>query len=149
MLVIGYGNALRSDDGVGPHVAAAASSWGMSELESIEVQQLSPELAELLASAELAFFVDARLAEGDEPVETVPLEPSGSQTPLGHMSDPRTLLALAQAIYGRHPRSWLVTVPGANFSLGDGLSPTAKRGAQDALIRIAALIEGTTARCTA
>ena len=36
-LVIGYGNTLRSDDGVGRHVALAVSSWGLPGLESIAV----------------------------------------------------------------------------------------------------------------
>jgi Ni,Fe-hydrogenase maturation factor len=113
----------------------------MPAVRSIEVQQLTPELAEALASAEIALFVDARIADGDESVQVTPIAPSGARATLAHTSSPRTLLALAHAIYGRHPRSWLVTVPGAEFSPGIGLSPIARRGTQVALKRIAALIE--------
>jgi hydrogenase maturation protease len=141
ILVIGYGNTLRSDDGVGRRVAMAAASWEMPGLESIAVHQLTPELAEPLASAELAIFVDARLASGEESVEILPLEPSAVRGTLGHAGDPRSLLALSRAIYGRHPRTWLVTVPTADLSLGEVLSSTAERGAENALARIAALIE--------
>ncbi len=59
--MIGYGNTLRSDDGVGPRVAMAVASWGWPGLKAIAVHQLTPELAEPLAAAELAIFVDARL----------------------------------------------------------------------------------------
>jgi hydrogenase maturation protease len=140
ILVIGYGNTLRTDDGVGPRVAAAVASWESPVVESIAVHQLTPELAEPLASAELAIFVDARLADGRDAVEIRPLEPSGSRGTPGHASDPRALLALARAIYGRHPRTWLVTVPAADFSLGEALSTTAEWGAEQALGRIATLV---------
>jgi hydrogenase maturation protease len=140
ILVIGYGNTLRSDDGVGPRVAFAANGWAVPGLTSIAAHQLTPELAEPLAAAELAIFVDARLAEGGEEVEILPLESSRSGGMTGHASDPRFLLALAQALYGRHPRTWLVTVPVADLSLGERISPAAERGVAAALERIAELI---------
>jgi hydrogenase maturation protease len=140
VIVIGYGNTLRCDDGAGPRVAIALASRGLPGLTAIAVQQLTPELAEPLASAELAIFVDARRALQGEPVEVRPLEPSDSGGTTGHASDPRALLALARETFGRSPRSWMVTVPAAEFNLGEGLSATAERGAEDALERITALI---------
>ena len=139
ILVIGYGNTLRSDDGVGPRVAMAIASRELPGLTAIAVQQLTPELAEPLAAAEMAIFVDARRADQDEAVEVRLLEPGEPGRSTGHTSDPRTLLALARMIFGRSPGGWLVTVPAADFSLGEGLSATAERGAEDALERITAL----------
>jgi hydrogenase maturation protease len=147
ILVIGYGNTLRTDDGVGPHVASAVASWESPRVQSIAVHQLTPELAESLASAELAVFVDARYAAGDSVVEVRALEPSNSWGILGHASDAGALLAAAKSIYGRSPRGWLVTVPAADLSFGEGLSPTAGRGAEAALARIAALIAAEGGRC--
>ena len=141
LLVIGYGNTLRADDGAGPRVAARVSAWCLPGLTAIGVHQLTPELAEPLADAELAIFVDARLADAGAGVEIVPLEPSRSGGMNGHTSDPRSLLALAQAISGRHPRAWLVTLPAADLAMGERLSPGAERGVEDALAGIAALIE--------
>jgi hydrogenase maturation protease len=140
MLVIGYGNSLRTDDGVGPHVATAVASWRVPGLVSMAVHQLTPELTELLASAKLAIFVDARLASVGETVEILPLALSVESTIYGHACDPRSLLALARAMYGRTPKGWLVTVPATDFCLGEGLSKTASQGAQQALCRIAALV---------
>jgi hydrogenase maturation protease len=148
ILVIGYGNTLRADDGVGPRVVMAVASRELPGLTAFAVQQLTPELAEPLAAAELAIFVDARRAGEEAPVEILPLEASASRGISGHVSDPRSLLALARASYGRSPRSWLVTVPAADLSIGEGFSPTAERGAEEALKRIAALIEGEGTRCT-
>jgi hydrogenase maturation protease len=140
IVVIGYGNSLRTDDGVGPYVATSVASWGVPELVSVAVHQLTPELAELLASATLAIFVDARLTSGGENVEILPLELSIDHRIHGHVCDPRSLLALALALHGRTPQSWLATIPAANFSVGEGLSITARRGVQQALDSIAALL---------
>jgi hydrogenase maturation protease len=146
IIVLGYGNALRRDDAVGPHVAAAAEALRKRGLETMEVQQLTPELAEPIARADVAFFVDARKGGRDEPVSIVPLEPARSpRATLAHASNPRALLALAEDVYGRHPRSWLITVPVADLSLGFGLTPRARRGARQALDVLAALIEQATA----
>jgi hydrogenase maturation protease len=140
-LVIGYGNTLRSDDGVGQRVAVAVASWELPGLETIVVHQLSSELAEPLASAELVIFVDARPAGSGEAVEVRLLEAASSSRALAHASDPQWLLTLTEAAYGRQPRAWLVTVPAVDLSLGEALSTTAESGAQQALRQIAALIE--------
>jgi len=139
-LVIGFGNSLRGDDGVGPHVADVVASWGLPGLRSMAVPQLTPELAEPLAAAELVIFVDARVAGRGEALEVRSLDPSESRGVLGHVSDPRSLLALARAVYGCQPRAWLITIPAADFSLGEGFSPIAKLGVEAALARICTLI---------
>ncbi len=139
-LVIGYGNRLRTDDGAGQCVADAVASWDITGLVAISVHQLTPELSERLASTDLAIFVDARLARGGEDIVVVPVEAPEEMGIHGHVCDPRSLLALARAIYGRTPECWLVTVPSTDFSLGEGLSKTAREGVERALERIAALV---------
>jgi hypothetical protein len=58
-LLIGWGNPLRGDDGVGQAIAAAVERWGQPQLEVVEAVQLTPELAPLLAAARRVLFVDA------------------------------------------------------------------------------------------
>ena len=41
ILVIGYGNTLRSDDGVGPHIAQEVAAQGWPSVCSITVHQLN------------------------------------------------------------------------------------------------------------
>ena len=142
VLVIGYGNAMRSDDGVGPWVASAIASWGAEGIEAIAAHQLTPELADPISRARLAIFVDARPAEAGESVEVRELDPSEAPAPSGHLGDPRSILALARSVFGRSPRGWLVAVPASDFSIGEGLSSTARLGVVEALRRIAELIDG-------
>jgi hydrogenase maturation protease len=140
VLVIGFGNELHGDDGVGQCVARAVSEWRLPNVRTLAVHQLTPELAEPLANVRSAIFVDARLGLADELTLCVPIEPDGAGTNLGHTSDPCWLLALAQLVYGRHPKTWLVTVPAVNFDLGEGLSAPAVRGMAAALRHLACLV---------
>ncbi len=59
LLVIGYGNPLRGDDGVGPAVSGAIAVLGLPGVRALSVHQLTPELAAEAAGARVAVFVDA------------------------------------------------------------------------------------------
>src|SRR5579859_558099 len=59
IVVAGYGNPLRGDDGVGWRVAeAVAEKWG-ERVCALTGQQPTPEWAPVLAAADIACFVDA------------------------------------------------------------------------------------------
>ena len=53
LLVIGYGNVLRHDDGVGPRVAEAIEELNLPGVRTLVCQQLSPEHAEPVARAQI------------------------------------------------------------------------------------------------
>jgi Ni,Fe-hydrogenase maturation factor len=164
--VIGYGNDLRGDDAVGPLAAAAVAAWDMPGVPALAIHQLTPELAEPLAEADLAIFVDAHVPapapkhgqrspslcvwesgvgdEGAEVVSVHPIEPAAVDSAIGHTGDPRALLALTKALYGRCPIAWSITVPAHSFSFGAGLSPVAERGLAAALQQIRNLIANAT-----
>jgi hydrogenase maturation protease len=139
VLVIGYGNTLRGDDGIGPAVAADVAALGLSGVRVIVTHQLTPELAANLADARLAVFIDA--ATGGESVTGVQIEAAEAGAVLTHVGDPREPLALCVAVYRRCPEAWLVTAAGADFDLHDGLSPTGRENAQAALGFVKSLIE--------
>jgi hydrogenase maturation protease len=133
LLVIGYGNTLRRDDGVGPRAALSLAARKLPAVIAQAVPQLTPELAEPLAAARLAIFIDARLGGESAEIAIHPLEPANAPALLGHCEDPASLLALAQAAYGTCPPCWLVTIPASDFGLGERLSPAAERGLERAL----------------
>lgn len=141
VLLIGYGNPLRCDDGVGQEIAKQVAAWGMPNVEAIAVHQLTPELVEALAKVEVAIFVDAYLATVDQEVQVRSLEVARSGMTLGHWCEPQVLLAMTQVLYSRHPQAWWVMVPGVDFELGDLLSPMARQGMESALQHIEYLIQ--------
>ena len=139
-LVVGYGNRLRRDDAVGPMAAEAVGRRHLPGVIAIETHQLLPELAEPIASARVVIFVDALVAEGSLDTRVTPIGPSDSPSPIGHLGDPRGLLALARDVFGRAPVAWLVTVPATDLSMGEGLSPAAESGLDEAPRRIDVLL---------
>ena len=147
VLVIGYGNELRGDDGVGPHVARAVAARNLTGVEVIRSHQLLPEMAERVADARAVIFIDAAVVNDDKGVTVRSVEPEANDSSMGHTSDPRCLLALAQVLYGRRPEAWLVTVPATNLEFGEGLSPTAERGAAEAERHVMRLLHEER-RCT-
>ena len=138
LLVIGYGNELRCDDGVGPRVAAQLEQMRLRSVRTIACHQLTPELAEPLARVQRAIFVDAAL---DAPeVRLRELKPAENSQIMAHAPDPRTLLAVARDVYGHCPAAWWLTIPVEKLEFGETLSPLATEGCKEALQKIRNLL---------
>ncbi len=140
-MVIGYGNDLRSDDGIGQRIANEIAAWHLSAVKTLAVHQLTPELADVLANAELAIFVDACVPSESFDVQVQSLSPSDENTIAGHTSDPQSLLALTQTLYGHCPPAVSVTVPGVNFEFGDCISQITETGKAIALGKIIQILD--------
>jgi hydrogenase maturation protease len=139
-LVIGYGSDLRGDDAAGRRVAEALDAVGLPGVRALSLPQLAPELAEDLARAGRAIFVDACADAEDDRVRVQVLAPSDPAAPLGHTSSPAMLLGIAGRLYGRSPPAWLVAVPAHDLTLGAGLSPRTQRACAAALGAVRRLI---------
>lgn len=125
ILVIGYGNPLRRDDGAGPELARRlADRWEArgAAVRLIEEHQLLPELAADLVEpgVEMVLFVDTD-AEADTPqVRRVRPKP-GTPASTHHLT-PQRLLSMARIMGPVPPRAWLATIPGRDFDHGEGFS---------------------------
>jgi hydrogenase maturation protease len=128
-LILGYGNTLRKDDGLGVYAAQTLTSLTLpADVQIYTYQQLSPELSPTLAQVDHAIFIDAALASsGEEPgtIKTRTLQPRTTSQPgsITHHFDPETLLAMAETLYGHAPQATLFSVTAASFDLEEGLSP--------------------------
>lgn len=143
VLVIGYGNELRRDDAVGPKVAASVAKWNLPGVESITCHQLTPELAQPIASAERVIFVDASVAA--ESVEIRDIEPNDNLQIITHATEPRSLLALAKQTFGRCPAASCLSIPVQELQFGDELSQLAREGVSVALYKLRMLAERVSA----
>jgi hydrogenase maturation protease len=126
ILVIGYGNTLRRDDGIGPRVAASIDAATYPGVRVVTCFQLVPELATEIADSRLVIFVDALTNPQRAGVQLRRITAEEMTECSTHSSDPRSLLALTQAVYERVPESWWVMVPGEDFGFGERLSPLAE-----------------------
>jgi hydrogenase maturation protease len=146
ILVIGYGNELRGDDGLGPLVAKSVAAANLPGVRVLSARQLLPEFAADLAQARLAIFVDASEAWSESGAEVRSLAAETATDWCTHRADPRSLLALTQAIYGQIPEAWWLTASGRNFDFGERLSGVAEENARQALTCLKSLIQAKTPR---
>lgn len=126
-LVIGIGNPLRGDDGVGALLAEQAAVLTAVEpggpVAVRSVQQLTPELAEELARLDAVLFIDAWAAPAGALPLLQPLAPARASSAASHHLDPAALLAVCRVLYGRTPEAQVLLVPAYTFEHGTALSP--------------------------
>ena len=139
LLVIGYGNPVRRDDGVGPRVAEAIEELNLPGVRTIVCQQLSPEDADPISRARKVIFVDAAVDQTDA-VHFRPLVPGETTQLMAHSADPRTMLALARDVFGHAPEAWWVTIPAIHLGFGTDYSPEAEAGFHTAVTAIQKLV---------
>jgi hydrogenase maturation protease len=131
---------LRGDDGVGP-AAASAFADENEATRAIVCHQLTPELAECIAAADLIVFVDATVNIGPGTVAVCEVHGAAQvSSALAHTSTPSALLTLARELYGRSPDALLVTVGVSSLALGAGLSDAAAAALPVAIATIRRLL---------
>ncbi len=114
ILIIGYGNPQRGDDGVG-YLAA-------ERLDGMAVQQLTPELMEPISQAASVIFIDARAGGRPGAIEERTVFPAPFSGAFTHHATPEALLGGARELYGRCPPATLITIAGSDFQMGHALS---------------------------
>lgn len=140
VVIIGYGNVLRGDDGVGWHVAEILSEDpALAGAEILARHQLTPEMAEDVGRASLVIFIDAAAGPAAGSLAISRVEVAGqAATTWSHHLDPEALVGLAAALYGPPPAAYLVTVGAGSLEPGETLSPAVL----EALPRVAAAVAG-------
>jgi hydrogenase maturation protease len=139
VLVLGWGNPGRQDDGLGPAIVEELAKLRLPGVKAEADYQLSIENAADLAEADRVVFVDAAV-EGPEPFRAESLAPAQTIGFSSHAFGPGSVLALCAQTYGRAPEALLVGVRGYSFGLGEALSEKALMNAGAALEFITAKI---------
>ena len=125
ILVVGYGNPLRADDGLGCHVARQVAHHlrGDERVEVVPCHQLAPEIVKQIADADFVVFVDAS-TEGEPGtiVESTVVPDAEFNGKFGDGMTPATLLAAAKALHGNCPSAVLFNMTGWCFEFGEHMS---------------------------
>jgi hydrogenase maturation protease len=137
-LVLGFGNTLRGDDGVGPRVAEAVDRLALPGVRALVCPMLTPELADPISQAHTVIFVDAAV-DAPREVQLRKLEPNESSQLMAHAADPRTMLALSRDVFGHTPQAWWLTIPATSLDFCETLTPEAERGYHEAVEKIKTL----------
>ncbi len=161
LLLVGYGNISRRDDGVALHIlrrlrkrlGLLLDDWeantvlcphdgARKPLAMICVHQLAPELAELAAEYDAVIFIDAHVAAADwEPVAWQEISPAYQAGMLGHHLKPSVVLALSRSLYGGCPGGYTLSVLGYDFDFGEELSSDTSELANEAVSFLMGLIQ--------
>ena len=134
---MGFGNLLRTDDGVGfatverleadPRLVSARDS---GRLLMFWAQQLTPELAVDFAAADVVVLVDAdaELAPGVVRAQRVAVEAAANAGPgMTHHVDASSLAAMAVELYSGSPEVWVIGVGPESLDVGETLTPASLR----------------------
>jgi hydrogenase maturation protease len=139
VLLIGYGNPGRLDDGLGPALAAALEERAIPGLTVDSDYQLTIEDAHAVAEHEVVVFADAAIS-GPEPFDFRRLDTAG-ETPAfsSHSVEPEQVLALAQDLFSADAIGYVLGVRGYEF---DGFGERLTEKATENLAAAVGFIEG-------
>lgn len=144
VLIIAYGNPLRSDDGLAWLVAEQLENrFRADDVEILRLHQLGPELAETASHAACVIFIDAANSPGSPgEIQIADLSASTALQPahFGHAISPATVLGLAAQLYSAKPRAYSATIVGQSFDHGDTLSATVIQAIPQLLSEIERLV---------
>ena len=116
MLLIGYGNPAREDDGIGPVVAEEIEKLGIEGLSIHSDYQLSVEDSVLVSEHDIVVFVDAS-AEGAEPFTFSPIVPDRTDSFSTHSVHPKQVMGLAYDLFSAKTDGYLLGIRGYSFSM--------------------------------
>lgn len=121
MLILGIGNPLRGDDGIGVHICAQLEQLNIPHISVQTTHQLHTEWIYTFRQYDVVLLVDASLS--DQEVAIRPIAPTPvSSVNLSHHVAASQIAALASLIVGSTTLFFECAVPGDAFGLSDQLS---------------------------
>ena len=135
MLLVGFGNPGRLDDGLGPALAGAVEAMDLPALTVEADYQLTVEDAALAAQYDIVVFADADTA-GPEPfhVRRIRGDENECMSFSSHSVRPTGVLALAKKLFNAEPQAYLLGIRGYEFNaFGEGLSAQAQANLAEAI----------------
>ena len=121
VLLVGFGNEYRRDDGLGIRLLDLVDD----EIQKIKIQELSIDILDDIKNFEVVIFVDAALEGEDINFRKIEKEPKFS--PLTHHLSPEELLIWAENINKKNYEFYLLSIRGYDFDFGEEISKEGER----------------------
>jgi hydrogenase maturation protease len=126
VLLFGYGNPGRLDDGLGPALAEEVEKLSLPGVKVDSDYQLTVEDAAEVAKYEIVIFADASV-NCAEPFEFKPLESKAELSFSSHSVEPGAVMALAEELFGCLAKCFILGIRGYEFNeFGERLSEKAR-----------------------
>jgi len=126
VLIFGYGNPARGDDGLGPRVVELMQSGQeRARFDAITDYQLQVEHSLDLVHRRRVIFVDASVSAA-APYEFTPVLPARDISYTSHAMSPAAVLAVYQQVCDQAlPETNVLSIRGYEFELGSPISAAA------------------------
>ena len=125
MLLIGYGNPGRGDDGLGPAFSENMASRSLPALQVDTDYQLVAEHALAISEHDLVVFADAEIG-GLGAYSFREIGPGAPEVLGSHSLVPETVLSLCETLYGARPTAYVLGISGYDYGdVKEGLSEKA------------------------
>lgn len=137
ILIYGYGNPGRQDDGLGVRLAEKIEEWCAENNFSQQVHidsnyQLNLEDAEKISGYRLVIFTDASKKDIHDYLFQ-PLEPSEKVEFSMHAISPAFVLHLCNQIFNHQPETYLLHIKGYEWEFMEGMTVEARKNLDKAV----------------
>lgn len=136
ILIYGYGNPGRQDDGLGPRCAGIIDEWihkeSISNVITDSNYQLNIEDAAEIANFDMVIFADASVADiQDYKLEEVTADKAAIEFTM-HAVSPAYVLDLCRKIYKKDPKTYLLHIKGYEFDFIEEITERARKNLERA-----------------
>ncbi len=136
VLIYGYGNPGRHDDGLGIALVEKMQEWcsanGIENVDFDSNYQLNIEDAELISNYDLVIFADAS-AENIDNCQITGVNPSDARVEFTmHAVSPAFVLKLCNDIFKKYPETLLLHIKGYVWDFKEGISARAQENLNSA-----------------
>lgn len=141
IVIIACGNSQRQDDGLAHEALKQLACRTLPrDIELIHAHQLFPEHASVACQADLLIFLDAAQTGTPGEIRIRSVTPGGTFPCPSHHLSPETLLTFIQQVYGAEPESYLATLSGESFGVGEGLTGATEHAIPELVSQVVNLI---------
>ena len=137
ILIYGYGNPGRQDDGLGIRLSQRLEDWvSENQITGVEFDnnyQLNIEDAASIAQKDLVIFADA----SEEDIEDFCLSQVDGSTQVSfttHTASPGYIVQLCKELFQKEPLVLLLHIKGYDWAFQEGLSKRAQNNLEQALV---------------
>ena len=116
VLLIGFGNPAREDDGIGPAVAEIIENMQIEGVTVDSDYQLTVEDSAAVAEHDLVVFVDASL-DCEEPFVFTKVTPRLEESFSSHSVEPEMVIALAEHLFRAKTEAYILGIRGYSFEM--------------------------------
>jgi hydrogenase maturation protease len=141
VLLIGYGNPGRLDDGLGPALAEAIARQSFENVTVDANYLLTVEDAATVAEHDVVIFADASV-NCEEPFTFKPVTPKTTNTFSSHSVEPEMVLGFSRDLFKAKTKGYALAIRGYEFDeFGEKLSSRAQGNLTDAAEFLSGLLK--------